>query len=146
MTTAMMLQADGLSETLRAVRDRFQEGGSPAAVLLVLLILAAVVFAAYLLTMRQRRAQAPATPTDPRKLYRELLDKLNITPPQRRLLDAAVEMDRLRQPAVVLLSPVLFDRYVAGSQAPARHGANAGNQPGRSELVAETRAVLFPEA
>lgn len=146
MNMAMMLQADELSETLRAVRDRFEEGGSLAAVLLVLLILAAVVFAAYLLTLRQRRVQAPSTPADPRRLYRDLLDKLSITPPQRRLLDTAVEMESLKQPAVVLLSPALFDRYVAAPHAPARHGADVGSQERRYEVVAETRAVLFPEA
>jgi hypothetical protein len=144
MRTVMLLQTDGLTEVQRAVRDRFQEGGSSVAALLVMLVLAAVVLVAYLVTLRQRQTHALTTRPDPRKLFNGLLSKLNLTPPQRRLLNTVANARGLKHPAVILICPALFDRHVAKSQTRPRHDRSKGSNAPPPDVVAETRAVLFP--
>jgi hypothetical protein len=135
---------DGLSDAQRGVRDRFQEGGSVAVVLLVLLALVVVVFGVYCLTLRQDKADLAVQRADPQKLFRDLLHRLDLAPSQRRLLGAVAKDLRLEQPSVILLSPVLFDRYVRKWQTGRYREVGNRGDLSQSELVAQTCDVLFP--
>lgn len=151
-----------LTGSQKAVRDQFQEGGSFAAVLLVLSGLAAMLYVAYYLAKRQRKTAVDTRHTDHGQLFSELVDKLDLSPPQRDLLEAAAKSLRLSKPAVILISSAMFDSYLAKWQSQ-QTGMSSGNRaaasssggspqtttPGyglQSGLIAETRAVLFPQA
>lgn len=153
----LLLPEPQLTETQRAVRDWFQEGGSVTAVLLVMAVLAAVLLVVYFLTARQRSTVVDARRALPTQLFTDLLAKLDLTARQRHLVVAAATALRLENPAVILLSPAVFDRHVeewqASSSSPAgelRHDAEPIQPAGpgsavQSDLIVETRAVLFPQ-
>lgn len=144
MSPTVQSQLAQLTEIQRAVRDWLQEGGSPIAVLAVLACIAAVLFATYYLTRRQRRRDQGAVFADPRQLLHTLLSKLPLTPSQRySLTRVANELD-LKQPAALILSPVLFDRYF--DQWRTGHGSTSGRGADESvaKLAADARQVLFP--
>ncbi len=160
MSATLLAPLAELTEIQRAVRDQFQKGGSLTALLLVMSGLAAVLLVAYYLTLRQRKAAVDTRHPDPQGLFNDLLNKLDLTPPQRRLLEGVARALRLGQPTVILLSPALFDRYldqfrarqtgVSGRhQAASTPGESArSTTPGpglESDLIAETHAVLFPQ-
>ncbi len=151
-----------LTDIQQAVSDQFQKGGSFAAVLLVLSGLAAMLFVAYYLAKRQRKTAADAPHTDHGQLFSELIEKLDLSPSQRDLLEATAESLCLSKPAVILISSAMFDSHVEKWQS-LQSGASSGNRaaasssggypqtttPGcglESNIVAETRAVLFPGA
>lgn len=142
-----LLQAGGLSEVQRAVQSHFERGGSGLAVLCVLVILAAVVLTAYLLTRRQQAsAEATAQGADPKKLYRDLLNGLGLRPDQRRLMHNVSRDIGLEHPTVILLSSVLFDRYVGGWLSAREEKKPDPRRSSNGELAAELRGVLFPPA
>ena len=133
-----------LTEIQRSVRDQFQEGGSFLTVMLVLLAIAGVVLAAYCLGLRQRRAGENAQRASPQQLFRDLMDKLDLTLPQRRLLHTIARDLRIKHPAVILLSPDLFDRYVGEWHVrQSRTIVDEGEQM-NPRMAAQIRAVLFP--
>jgi hypothetical protein len=153
----LLLLEPQLTETQRAVRDQFLKGGSLTAVLLVLALLAAVVLVVYYLTMRQRSTVVDARRALPTQLFTDILAKLDLTPQQRHLVGAVATALRLENPAVILLSPAVFDRHVKEWQA---NDSSAGGEPRRdpasghleglgsavqSDLIVATRAVLFPQ-
>ena len=151
MMMTVLLQLDGLNDVQRAVRDQFQRGGSVAGVLLVLLVLLAVVLAVYYLTQCQRKVTQAARRHDPQRLFRHLLNGLDLSAPQRHLLLAVAKDLRLKQPTVILLSPTLFDLHVkewqTGQSGPVRTSAAIGNHPDAPEqTAAQTRSVLFPQS
>ena len=138
------MQIDRLTETQRAVRGHFEEGGSIAMVLQVLLALAAIVLLAYLIAAWQERSRAVVEPADPWNLFHDLVDKTNLTTQQGRFLEDVVGSAGLSQPAVILLSPSLFDQYVhAASTADRETALSNGEAAG---IVGATRMALFPEA
>lgn len=142
---AVQLQATGLTEAQRAVRDHFQEGGSIGSVLLVVGVVAGVILAACWLARRQRRrAQKHAPRDDPDRLFGDLLRGLALTAPQRGLLDTVAKELRLRNPAVILLSPTLFDRHVDQWRALNHQACDHVDPRADERIVAQVRAVLFP--
>ena len=162
MTAMLSSSLAQLTDIQQAVSDQFQKGGSFTAVLLVLSVLAATLFIAYYLAKRQRKTAVGARHTNHRQLFSELVDKLDLTSPQLDLLEAAAVSLRLSMPAVILISPALFDSYLEKWQSQ-QTGMSGGNRvaasssdgslqtttPGydlESDIVAETRAVLFPGA
>ncbi len=153
----LLLPEPQLTETQRAVRDQFLKGGSLTAVLFVMVVLAAVVLVVYYLTVRQRSTVVDARRALPTQLFTDLLANLDLAVPQRHLLEAVATSLHLKDPAVILLSPVVFDRHVEEWQA---SDSSAGRElhrdaeptqpagPGtavQSDLIVETRAVLFPQ-
>lgn len=145
MTVAVLLQIERLSETQRAVRGHFEEGGSITTVVLLMLGLVAIVFLTYLISARQQRSGAMVAPADPWSLFHDLVDKTNLTTQQRRFLEDIVSKAGLSQPAVILLSPLLFDQYVRTASAGDCKSALQGEEEAKG-IVAATRETLFPEA
>ena len=122
MNMSLLSQLDKLTAVQRATRDHFQEGGSVTAVLVVLVLLTGVILLTYNLARRQRGfSRAAAAKGDPHRLFRNVLDQLELTTPQYQWLQAVVKELKLEHPAVILLSPALFDRC-AGH----RHGDPRG--------------------
>lgn len=155
MITLLMAEPE-LTETLQAVSDQFRKGGSLTGVLLVMAVLAVVVLVVYYLTMRQRSTVVDTRRALPTQLFTDLLAKLDLTQRQRRLLDAVATSLHLKDPAVILLCPALFDRHVEQWQANCsitaaelRHDTESTQPEGpssaiQSDLIIETRTVLFP--
>lgn len=144
MTPALLLQVDRLNETQRAVRDHFRDGDSIAMVLQVLLGLAAIVLLTYLISARQKRSSAIVGPANPWNLFHDLVDNTNLTTQQRRYIEDVVSKLGLSQPAVILLSPSLFDQYVRRASAGDRESTSKREET--RDIVSATRKALFPEA
>jgi len=135
----------GLTAAQRSVRERFQEGGSGEETLLVLLILAAAVsFAFFLNRVLQRKRTRRRRALSPQQLFENLLGKLNLTEAQRKLLSATARDLGLKDPAMILLSPTLFDRHAQQWQN--RRGPSGGRTQERhhQEIIAQARRSLFP--
>ena len=139
MTVLSSVATGGLSEVQRAVRDQFLRGGSFTSVLIVLLCIVAGVLLAYVLTQMFRVRPKRKRFDSPQQLFNDLLERLNLSAPQRQLLDSMVRDLRLKQPSTILLSEILFDRSLV-QWRDARHGAGADRQ-----LVGQVRAALFPK-
>ena len=137
MTGMMSGQLEALTETQRAVRGHFQEGGSVAAGLLIVLGVLAMVLLVHALTQQLRKKTQVIRFDDPNRLFRGLLQKLILSVSQRRLLDTIAGDLHLEHPAAMLMSPLLFDRYVT------RWRSVAGRATRDPELVGQTRAALF---
>lgn len=143
MTVLLVMPAQ-LTEIQRSVRDQFQEGGSFLTATLVLLGIAGVVLATYCLTLRQRRAGENARRASPEQLFRDLMDKLDLTSPQRQLLDTMTRDLRIKQPAVIVLSPDLFDRYLGEWHVRQRRTTVDEDEQTNPRMEAQIRATLFP--
>ncbi len=145
--TALLLQADKLTPVQRAVRDQFQEGGSAAIALLLLAGILALVFIPFWLTRRLNRdeGQRPRL-NDPARLYRDWVEKLDLTLEQRRMLHAVARDLSLQQPAKILLSPQLFDRCMNQWGTDERRTGNRTVKDPRERLILQIRAALFPTA
>lgn len=154
---ALLLPEPQLTEIQQAVRDQFVKGGSLTAVLLVMGVLAAVLLAVYFLTARQRSKVVDARRALPTQLFTDILADLDLTEPQRHFLVGVATSLHLKEPAVILLSPVVFDRHVEKWQADDSSAGGAFRRdpgsaqpegPGsavQSDLIIETRTVLFPQ-
>jgi hypothetical protein len=143
METKAQSELAQLTETLQGVRDHFEQGGSVSVLLLVLAGLAAAVCLAVCLTRRQRQGDGNVETADSNRLFSDLLDKLDLTAEQRHMLGTAVTDLGLGQPAVILLSPVLFDSHLdrwLGRES----GAGNADRASRERVLREARKVLFP--
>lgn len=159
MNAILLSQVQGLTEIQTAVRDHFQRGGSWITALLVLVGLALLTCLVYALTQRREEAHARIRSADPQRLFANLLGKLDLTPDQRHFLGTVAKALHLPQPAVILLSAALFDRYVEAYSS-GRHEAihlvqaapgggesahaKASDSRPPSDLIAKTRNTLFP--
>ena len=115
-----------LTPVQRSVSDHFQKGGSAGTVMGVLLVLGLVVWLAFYLTGRRQRSQSMDRESNHTRL--ELM---------------AGDLD-LEHPAVMLLSPTIFDRLVTQwRRTIGRSGPDAPTRPGPS-LTSEIRGRLFP--
>ncbi|MHC4696332.1 MAG: hypothetical protein ACYTFA_06290 [Planctomycetota bacterium] len=143
--TAVLLQVHELTPVQRAVRNQFQEGGSTGMVLLMIAGILSLALVTYWLTRRlQENEGARVRPDDPKKLYRDLLDKLDLPSAQRRALDTVARDLRLQNPAKIFLSPFLFDRCMdQWGDAGGRAGLDTREGPSE-RLVAQIRTALFP--
>ena len=147
MTDAVPLQVTGLTEAQRAVRDHFQGGGSIGSVLLVVVVVAGIVLVACCVAWIQRRRTRKHAPIrDPKRLLGDLLEGLSLTASQRRLLERVAKDLRLENPAVLLLSPTLFDRHMDRWRALNRPSHRDAGRRGEDQTVTRTREVLFPRA
>ena len=141
-TVLTQIEPGGLNATLRAVRDQFQDGGSIAIGLLLIAGFLTVGWVVNLLARRQSRAQATTLPSDPGRLFAELLPRLGLTPDQSKALKHVARDLRLANPATILVSPTLFDQGVERWQA-SRPSAQSESQEPATPMT-EIRATLFP--
>ncbi|MGB2986278.1 MAG: HEAT repeat domain-containing protein, partial [Phycisphaerae bacterium] len=144
VTMTLLSEPAPLTEIQRAVRDRFQEGGSLGMVVFIVLVLAGIVFIVFYLTRRQRNRDHSARRADPQRLFNDLLHKLDTMPEQRHLLEAVAKDLHLKRPAVILLCPALFDRYIGEWQTRQRSASTHAAGASRSQLILKARGVLFP--
>ena len=143
--TAVLVQVHKLTPVQQAVREQFQEGGSTGVALLMIVGILALALIAYWLTRRVNRDQDErARVDDPSRLFRDLLDKLDLPLPQRRILDAVVKDLRLQHPAKILLSPTLFDRCVDQWGAARGRAEVEVGQGSPERLISQIRTALFP--
>jgi len=129
-----------VNEVQRAVQEHFQRGGSTSTVLIILGILVGIILTTYLLTRRQERRTGVTITNDPMGLYRELLTDLNLTAPQRKLMERAAKEAGLPHPAVILLSPKAFSRHVESRSTDSTRTIPQADQ----QSIAQLKETLFP--
>jgi hypothetical protein len=134
-----------LTDVLRGVQRHFERGGTVGSVAAVILLLAALVLVVRLLARRGHSVQADRGRSDPQRLFRDVVARLPLTPPQRKSLMTMSKELRLAQPAVLLLSRVVFDRKVRTWQGRLKGRVPAGNTSTHEGHFAGIRAALFPE-
>jgi hypothetical protein len=140
----LTMQTYELTEIQRAVRSHFQKGGSILEAILVLLAIVGAVLLVRYLTHKQREAQSRTRPADPRRLFRDLLDKLKLGARQRQLLDAVARDLHLASPATILLCPALFDRRIDEWRSQHAERTTGATEASSSDLAMQIRGVLFP--
>lgn len=112
----------------------------------VLLVLALVVWLAFYLTRRQQRSRSMDRESNHTRLFKELLDALELSATHRHQLELMAGDLDLEHPAVILLSPTIFDRLVTQwEQTASRSEPVAPTRSGPS-LTSEIRGRLFPHA
>jgi hypothetical protein len=131
-----------LTESMRSVREQFQDGGSPLFALMVVLGLVLVVAFAYWLTNRQQASWTETAPNDPQQLFDDMLDKLDLNGDQRAFLRRLALDLELEHPTTVLLSERLFRSSLAEWQRLLRQGDY--ELPFSRELIEATYVDLFP--
>lgn len=142
---AVLLQIDGLTPVQRAVKEQFQKGGSVGTALLVVAGLAALAFVAYRLSGRPGGSERQlARPDDAIRLFRTLLSKLNLSEAQCNYLHSVTNDHGLKNPAKVLLSPALFDKYTERWTAERVRAEQGSPESTHHGVMTLTRAVLFP--
>ena len=107
----VLLQANP-HERLEALRWQFNRPGSGAEFALALLALGSLVALILLLYSFQKR-RALADIDHPGKLYRRLLQRLNLSVPQRDLLRRMSADLQLAHPAVLLLGQRIFGEHTS---------------------------------
>ncbi len=137
-TLVMLAQAETLNPGQRSVREHFQEGGSLGAVALVIFCVLMGVFLAAVLTALARSGRKTVQSNDPRRLYRDLLQRLSLSTPQRRVLTRLVREAQLEHPAAILLSPKLLDECTARWESGGRWVTKD------LQDLQQARTVLFP--
>jgi hypothetical protein len=141
----ILMQADPLPEFHRALREQFQTGESIWGALLALLAMVAVVALAYTLTEYQRRkAEHAMEYDDPRRLFRDVLGKLNFEPGERQVLTEMTRELRLGNPTAILLSETLFDRQVSKWRESRVQSAAPRKSPLDDAEIKAIRDRLFP--
>ncbi len=129
-----------LTPAQRSVRDHFETGGAIWTFVLALVMLAGVVWLTGRLSEFLRRAkQRSIQPDDPRRLFHDVLAKLNLTRGQRRFLRVLAKHHALANPTAVLLSESFYDRCVEESSA-----SSGRRAVGDTSIAAQVREVLFP--
>lgn len=129
-----------LTPAQRSVRDHFQTGGAIGTFVLAIAMLVGVVWLTGRLSESLRRArQRSIQPDDPKRLFHDVLAKLELTRGQRRFLRVLAKHHALAHPTALLLSETLYDRCVEKSSTSSGCGA-AGDTP----IAAQVRDVLFP--
>lgn len=140
-----LLQSSPWSPVERAVRERFQEGGSIVGVLLVALTIAGAVAITYWLTVRSERASRPSLAvSDPQGLFNDCLEGAPLARPQRQFLLSLANDLRLPHPSVMLISEATFDECVARWRSAGDDGEKSRRAAGDDATATATRAALFP--
>ncbi|UCE59556.1 MAG: hypothetical protein JSU63_19200 [Phycisphaerales bacterium] len=142
--TGLLLQTGKLSPIQEAVRNQFQEGGSPVTALFIVVGMVAVIILAYWLTKAFRLGEAPTVQRrDPMQLYQELSRKLSLSETQLLILDSVVEDLRLEEPARLLMSAAMFDRCIdQWREHRSRSADKTGGIPSR-QAISKLRIALF---
>ena len=142
MTARSTLAEGRLTETMQAVKDYFEHGGSWSAAAGVIGVCLAVFVLTYWLTRRLeiRRGENAS----PQHLFRQALDDLPLAPPQRSMLMAVAIAQGLEHPATLLLSRPVFDRSVDAWLGLKRRPKIDDKTTGQIHLARGLRALLFP--
>jgi len=142
MTASSILAVGRLTETLQAVKDYFDQGGSFAVTAAVLGVCVAVLAVTCWLT---RRLDIRAGRTDnPQHLFRQALDSLPLSPPQRSMLTTVAIAQGLEHPVTLVLSRPVFDRSVDAWLGLKRLESIDDKTKAQVHLARELRSVLFP--
>ena len=108
-----MLLGVPLPGSVRGVQKSWADNSGNLEVLLVLgviLVMAGVIgVQAFLSWRKQRRKRVPDKLNDPEKLFVGLLNQLELSEADKRLLREMADGARLRHPASCLLSPAMLD-------------------------------------
>ena len=140
-----LLQNTQWTPVERAVRERFQQGGSIVGVLLVVLTIATVVAITYWLTVRSERAARPnPAVSDPQGLFNDCLEDAPLARPQRQFLVSVAADLHLPDPSVMLISEDTFDECVARWRSASNDAEKPQRTAGDEATVSATRAALFP--
>ncbi|MFQ5463761.1 MAG: hypothetical protein ACE5E5_14185 [Phycisphaerae bacterium] len=140
--TLALMQLEDLTEIQRATREHFQKGGSIVSVLSVIGGLVLGVGLAYWLSQQQQKVARNARRNDPQKLFQDLMAKVELSEPQRRVLGSVAHDLNLDQPAVLLISRALFDRHVhAWKQR--RPAGNRAKHAGEDNALLVAQRALF---
>lgn len=143
MSGWILSQVKALSPYHRAIRGYFQNGGSIGVALLYVVGAAlAIGLVCGVLMACQRRAAGGVRMDDPQKLYRDLMNALMLSKPQRALLEQMAKDMRWAQPAAVLLSPVRFDKSCE-AWCTSRFGAASDSGDAPRPAIADIREKLF---
>ncbi len=137
MSPAALIQTTPL-ERLEAIQQHLNRGGSGRGLLLALLGLLLLGVVVVLLHWIQRRAQ-PHDIDSPARLFRQLVRRLGLSPPQRTLLRRMARDLQLPHPTVLLLGRRLFDLH---SHRWLGYGDPA--HADRHQHVADLASALFP--
>lgn len=137
----LMATGDSLSGALRSVNQHFQAGGSFFWSMVVLVGTVGLVYLTYVVSVRLRRDRSVPTKHTPRPLFQVLMQQLELTDPQRRLLDSVAVDLHLPHPLVLLLSVKLFDSRLDEWHDMQRQ---LGRVCGDRFVVEKLRKKLFP--
>ena len=140
--TFSILAEGRLTETMQAVKDHFERGGSLAVAAAVIGVCLAVLALTYWLT---RRSEIRAGKTgNPQHLFRQALDSLPLSQPQQSMLTTVAIAQGLEHPATLLLSRPMFDRNVDAWLGLKRRPKIDDKAKAQIHLARELRALLFP--
>ena len=139
-----LAKSEPLVPALKAIRDRFQEGGSLAAFLLALIgMIAFVAFIYWLTRLQSRTASDKNLQPQPQQLFHDLLPKMDLIAAQRQYLVELARASSLKHPVTLLLCEQLFEQHAT---ALGSGGANREKSEPSDHGVAELRRKLFPPA
>lgn len=113
--------------------------------LLVLLGLAGVVFVVLALSRRAQRKQKPELRNEPIELFKELLNELELSPSQRRVLWRVADDLQIAHPSVLVLCPALYDRHTVTWQRRFPRGAGSEADAVDDDFLRRLRRHLFPD-
>lgn len=141
---ALLFQDTEFLEKLRQLGEPVRTGGSFPKVVLVLVGLLGVLVLAYFLGKLQEILRKPMVHNEPLDLYTDLLRRLRLSRPDRRLMRQLARDLGLPHPTVLLISESLFDRYVLQWQKSRHRGGEAGSGAVTEDKWSGIRAKLFP--
>lgn len=144
MNYALLSQQLNLSEVQKAVREHFNEEGTPLPVLLILLAMVGIVLLTYLLSKYAGNLHIPEKSNRVQPFFQQMLNKLEVTTPQRRWLERLAVDLQLKQPTMILLSPTLFDRQVCEWQRKGFRQKNKLSPSEQADFIFQIRTYLFP--
>ena len=144
MNYVLLSQQMNLSDVQKAVREHFNEKGTPTSVVLILLLMVGIVLLTYLLSKYAGNLHLPEKRNRVQPFYQQMLIKLEVTTPQRRWLERLAVDLQLKQPTMILLSPTLFDRHVCEWQRKGFRQKNKLSPSQQADFIYRIRTYLFP--
>lgn len=142
MKFSLLAQVDELSTFQRAVREQFAKHGTLQDFLILWGSLIAFVVFCRVLWRLQQRITGGVDRNDPRKLFTQIVKRLQLTPPERRCLYSVARTADLDHPTAILLSPLLFDE--ASTNWRKRRAVSVSTRDREERVIAGLRRNLFP--
>lgn len=124
-------------DRIQSIRQEFMRGGSFGEVILAVLAIVVLLCVVALVYRLQQRGQGREL-DNAEKLYRSLLQRLELSVPQRDLLRRIAAAQHLENPTVLLLGRRIFEQYA--QQALAARTADADG----TSRIEELADRLFP--
>jgi len=117
MTIEPLVQTDPFEVWKRVVQEEFQKAPSFTRSAIWIGAFVAVIALAYWYDRRRKVAVSGHEKRDPTGLFHNFQEILKLPKEMKHLLDVAAKDGNLKNPAVLFLSPFLFDRYVTQQQS-----------------------------